>query len=300
MIILIASDIHASFNHLKTALICSEEHVGAVIFNGDIIPKSLFYNVNARQAVIIQRNYIKDVFIPEITSWKESRPDVNIYADFGNDDFWCNRDLMIEAENKGILKLLHNKVQPLTSEVDVVGYMFVPPTPFPIKDAERKDIASEPIGSVLDQKGIFSIHDGLTMRHIDHSESIENDLINLEKRIKSPFILATHAPPYGLGLDILPDGRQVGSMAIRAFIEREADSGRLIAAFSGHVHDSFENSGRFANEVCLRPIVNTGQMDNRLRYALFDLNTKKVVIKTSPLFDVTASGRGKHKNERHA
>jgi len=284
MTILIASDIHVSEYHLRTAMACAEEHkVEAVILNGDIIPKTLFNKVTATQALNIQKDYLVNSFVPEIKVWKERHPDVTVYADFGNDDFWINRNVLIEAESSGILKLLHNRVQSLTSEIDIVGYMFVPPTPFLIKDAERKDVSDSPTNHNIVQKGIFSTPNGLEMRYIDQSESIEGDLNKLAERINRPFILATHAPPYGLGLDVILDGRLVGSMAIRAFIEREADNGRLIAAFSGHIHESFDVSGRFANEVCLKPIVNAGQTDFRLRYALFDMMTRQVKIKTSKL-----------------
>lgn len=82
---------------------------------------------------------------------------------------------------------------------------------------------------------------------------------------------------------MLYDGRRVGSVAIRDFIDRHADTGRLIAAFSGHIHESFRVSGTSVHEARGRLITNAGQMEDRLRYVIFDLKTANVKIKTSRL-----------------
>jgi Icc-related predicted phosphoesterase len=270
MVILIASDIHAGPRHLATTLSCAEEHgAGAVVLNGDIIPKMIYRGkVDARHIVDLQREYLCGTFLPEIRTFKERHPDVSIYVDLGNDDFWCNRDLLLQAESERVLFLLHNMVQPLAPGIDMVGYMFVPPTPFSIKDAERIDRAGAPFEGDVRLKGIFSVPNGLEERFIDEDETIEDDLKELERRIKQDFVLATHAPPYGLGLDVLYDGRRVGSVAIRDFIDRNADAGRLIAAFSGHVHESFRTSGTSVHEARGRWIVNAGQLEDRLRYSV--------------------------------
>jgi uncharacterized protein len=250
MVILIASDIHAGPRHLATTLSCAGEHgAAAVVLNGDIVPKMIYRGkVDARRIVDLQREYLCGTFLPEIRTFKERHPDVSIYADLGNDDFWCNRDLLQQAESERVLFLLHNMVQPLAPGIDMIGYMFVPPTPFSIKDAERIDRAGAPFERDVRLKGIFSVPNGLEERFIDEDETIEDALKELERRIKQDFVLATHAPPYGLGLDVLYDGRRVGSVAIRDFIDRNADAGRLIAAFSNHVHESFRISGTAVHE----------------------------------------------------
>jgi len=284
MIILIASDIHASPKHLSTVLSRAEEHkAGAIILNGDIVPKTLYWGMSAREALLAQRAYLTGTFLPEIEAFRKWHPAIRLFADFGNDDFWINRDVIIQAEQENLLITLHQRVQPIAPAIDIVGYMFVPPTPFSIKDAERIDRTGAPLGRDVTLKGIFSGPDGLREGVIDHRVTIDQDLQDIEKQIGRPFIFVSHSPPYGLGLDMTYDGRSVGSLAIRAFIERQADAGRLLAAFSGHIHESFEVSGRFATEINGRPIVNAGQMQDRLRYALYNLTTRRVTIKTSSL-----------------
>ena len=282
MIVVIASDIHTNSRHLATTLSCAEEHgAGAVVFNGDIVPKSIYHGkMDARHMVDLQREYLAGPFLSDLGAFKGRHPTVTIYADLGNDDFWCNRDLLMQAEKEGILTLLHNRVQLLAPDTDIVGYMFVPPTPFGIKDTERIDRTDWPRARDVRLEGIFSVPNGLEKRSIDKKETIDHDLEELEKKIERPFILATHAPPYGLGLDVLYDGRSVGSIAIRDFIERQADRGMLIAAFSGHIHESFRVSGTSVNEARGRWIVNAGQMEDRLRYVVFDTKSADVRIKT--------------------
>ena len=285
MVIVIASDIHTSRRHLATTLFCAEEHgAAAVVFNGDIVPKSVYSGkVDARHMIVLQREYLRGPFLSALRAFKEKYPKVSIYADLGNDDFWCNRDLLIQPEREGVLILLHNRVHPLAPGIDIVGYMFVPPTPFGIKDAERIDRVGAPLEWDVRLKGVFSVPRGLKERFIDENDTIEQGLKELETKIMQPFVLATHAPPYGLSLDVLYDGRRVGSVAIRDFIERHADGGRLIASFSGHIHESFLVSGTSVNEVRGRWIVNAGQLEDRLRYAVLDLTTADVRIKTSRL-----------------
>lgn len=286
MKIIIASDIHVSTYHLETLL---NEAVTiraeTVVMNGDLVPMSLLRGMTAVEAIAAHRTYLKDIFLPMISRCRQRIPELQIYADFGNEDFWCNRDVLIEAETTGLIHLLHNKVQPLTDNLDIAGYMFVPLTPFMIKDAERIDNPDIPLAFDVRMEGVFTVPNGPEKRQVDRTETIENDLKALRQKITRQFVLATHAPPYGLGLDVLHDGRPVGSMAIRAFIEQEADSGRLVAAFAGHIHDAFENSGVLASNVNGRPVVNAGQRHELLKYALFDTETRDVIIKTARLRD---------------
>ena len=286
MNIVIASDIHVSTHHLATLLHeAVTVRASAIIMNGDLVPMSLLRGLSAVEAIAAHRSYIKETFLPTIGIYRRQVPDLQIYADFGNEDFWCNRDVLIEAETAGLLHLLHNQVQPLTDGLDIAGYMFVSPTPFMIKDAERLDHHDVPLASDIRMEGVFTVPNGPEKRRIDSKETIENDLKGLQQKITRSFLLATHAPPYGLGLDVLHDGRPVGSMAIRALIEEEADTGRLVAAFAGHIHDSFENSGVLATHVNGCTVVNAGQRHDLLKYALFDTETRHVAIKTARLMD---------------
>ena len=149
MMVLIASDIHSSPRHLATTPFHAEiPGACAVVFNGDIVPNSIDSGtVNARQVATLQREYLAGPFLSEIRAFKERYPNGRIYADLGNDDFWCNRDLLIRSEREGILTLMHDRVQPLAPGIDVVATCSY----HPLRSALR--IRSESTGVVRRLKG---------------------------------------------------------------------------------------------------------------------------------------------------
>jgi len=62
----------------------------------------------------------------------------------------------------------------------------------------------------------------------------------------------------------------VGSLAVKRFIEKWAVSGRLVAAFHGHIHESPWRTGQVWDDVSGVPCFNVGQKLKLLRAALFD------------------------------
>ncbi|RMG61547.1 MAG: hypothetical protein D6713_00125 [Deltaproteobacteria bacterium] len=133
MDILFASDLHVSRNHLKRLLSLGEEkRVDAIVIGGDLVPRE-GYHETIEEMVEYQRRYLKETFVPLIEQFKKRNPGVSLFLDMGNDDFAANRDVLEERDGD-LFHLLHMKVHPLTDEVDVAGYMCVPPTPFSLKD----------------------------------------------------------------------------------------------------------------------------------------------------------------------
>ena len=126
MKILYTSDIHGNNTHLFSILsIAEEEKVDCIIIGGDIVPHTL--PDMARVGILkTQARYLKDVFIPTRKNFKQIG-DVVIYLDLGNDDLIYNRKIL-EEHHGGLLNLLHFKKHRLTSDVDIMGYMIVPPT----------------------------------------------------------------------------------------------------------------------------------------------------------------------------
>ncbi len=61
-------------------------------------------------------------------------------------------------------------------------------------------------------------------------------------------VLVAHDPPYDTKADMLPDGRHVGSRAVREFIEREQPA----LCLTGHIHES-RASDRIGNTVVVNP-----------------------------------------------
>lgn len=67
--------------------------------------------------------------------------------------------------------------------------------------------------------------------------------------IPIPMILIAHTPPFGTRLDMLTDGRHVGSTAIRAFIEKYQPD----LCITGHIHE-----GKGIDAIGRTKIINPG------------------------------------------
>ena len=79
-------------------------------------------------------------------------------------------------------------------------------------------------------------------------------MINLPKADdKNKTIYVFHNPPYGIGLDVCADGRQVGSKAMIKFLENS----NAYMSLHGHIHESPRMSGLWYNvlgkTICIQP-----------------------------------------------
>lgn len=273
MRIIFASDLHVSRTHLPSLFTTSKERdVDAIIIGGDLVPRERRMG-NLREKIQSQREYLEGEFIPEVERFKEEKPDVAIFLDMGNDDFAVNRDVLKRREGK-LFHLLHMAKHPLTGEMDVLGYMCVPPTPFSLKDWEKPDTHKAPTTSdFFELSGVFT-SGTLRLGDLDLSsqDTIERDMDALSVMVDRPFIFVSHSPPHGSDLDLLADGEShVGSRAIRQFIERWAEEGALIASFHGHIHESAEVSGKARWMAGRVPCHNPGQSFGAMKYVTYAL-----------------------------
>ena len=279
MKLLFTSDIHVSRMHLSTLLsVAKKNAVQCIIIGGDIVPHELSHEKRIG-SVKAQREYLSAEFVPAIREFKERNPDTLIFLDMANDDYILNRQILQEHEGK-LLGLLHMKVQRLTEEVDIVGYMSVPITPFMIKDWEKPDTKEDPFpGANISLNGYSSISGKKEKYRMNPSsdDTIENDLALLSQRITKPFIFVSHSPPYGTDLDVLSSGENVGSRAVLDFVTRWAKDGRLLASFHGHIHESPAVSGSICTMIEGAQCINPGQAAV-LKYVLFEMEGIKVSV----------------------
>ncbi|MGD9223267.1 MAG: metallophosphoesterase, partial [Desulfobacteraceae bacterium] len=245
--------------------------VDVLIIGGDIVPHNL-PQAHAMGMLDAQAMYIEGTLIPGLQNLKAKR-DVKIFLDFGNDDFLANRPILEQYQGK-LLHLMHLQKHPLTREVDLVGYMMVPPTPFQRKDWERPDAKDIPYppGSRVRLKGYITGNGHIeeTVLDLDDNKTIEKDLALLSGRIDRPFIFVAHCPPFDTPLDMLSSGVHVGSIAIRRFIEKWSRRKKLVASLHGHIHESPRVSKSANTRINGALSINPGQ-DRDLQYVLLDL-----------------------------
>jgi len=267
--------------------VAEAEKADCIIIGGDIVPHSLpdFAGAGPLEA---QGMYLENVFIPAIRDFRLKR-DVPVYLDLGNDDFMCNRPVLEEYDGT-LLNLLHFKKNGLTDDVDIIGYMIVPPTPFTRKDLEKPDSPGQPFapGNDIVLEG-YTTKSGVleeTVVDLSSEDTIERDLGGLSENIDRPFIFVSHSPPYNTPLDVLYNKVHVGSVGISKFIKKWARKGLLIASFHGHIHESPARSGSISTEMegvlCINPGQGSG-VGAKFRYVIFRLAGNGVLRKADIL-----------------
>jgi Icc-related predicted phosphoesterase len=224
--VLYATDIHGNtLVYEKLFEEAKKDSFKAIILGGDICPKSQRKDTNA--AIQEQKDFLEKWLFPRIKELKQHLH-LEVFMLTGNDDFRAIVPVFEKGEREGIIKFLnHNKYS--IGDFFIVGYPFVNPTPFRLKDWEKGDFEPE------HSEGLRTVPEG-------PQTTIEHDLQFLRK-ISEPedTIYVIHAPPHGTKLDTTYGGQHVGSEAVKEFIEKE----NPYLTLHGHIHESPEVSGDF-------------------------------------------------------
>ena len=160
----------------------------------------------------------------------------------GNDDPRVLESSVYELVEQDLWVYIHNRSVDILSH-EIIGYSYVPPTPFLLKDWERYDVSRfvDP-GCIPPEQGRYSIP--VTEYEIQFS-TIQKDLEALtESRDLSKTLCLFHAPPYqstldraaldGKSIDHVPLDVHVGSIAIARFIAEK----QPLLTMHGHIHES--------------------------------------------------------------
>jgi len=173
--------------------------------------------------------------------------DVRFFVIMGNDDRRDLERLFLDADAEGILNYAHLRKVPF-GDLFVRGYSFVPPSPFRLKDWEKRDAPGKVPHMTIPPE------DGITTVGIDSSErknaNILSDLEVISDDDLERTIFLCHAPPYGTGLDMVGYSApgfdpHVGSRAIREFLEK----GNVPLSLHGHIHESTTVTGTWMDRV---------------------------------------------------
>ena len=138
--VLFVADIHGNQSHLDIILdYAALRHPSILIFGGDSAPKSKSKRTPQRQ-----RDFFVSKFFPRVTAFtsaqRASGYECKVFIVFGNDDFKGNyRDVKSLGEKHGV-HVLANDLVSIDDRLQLIGYSYVPPTPFKFKDWEKVDI----------------------------------------------------------------------------------------------------------------------------------------------------------------
>jgi len=262
--ILYCSDLHGKEDLYNKLLDFSlKGKIKAIVIGGDICPH---VHVDLELGIKYQRDFIEGFLFGFFKKVNENN--IELFIMLGNDDFRVNHDLLEKAEKEGLVKLLHNKLNKIYNK-NIIGYCFVPPMPFLLKDWEKLD----------DARSKQLTDPSMDIRTVEKDEgTIEEDLLRIGKLAKpTETIYVMHSPPFDTSLDVTGRGDHVGSCAIKEFIKRE----KPLLTLHGHIHESYEVTGKFMEKIGKTICVNPGSehLHDKLRLVVIDLDDLKIELK---------------------
>ncbi len=243
---LFVSDLHGKVNRYEKLFAYLEKEKPANLFiGGDILPSSVLHSFRAGE---IKPDFVTDYLASRFRELRDKlgKQYPRVFIIMGNDDPKIEEETLIEFEKQGLWEYIHGKVVSL-DQYQVLGYSYVPPTPFLLKDWERYDTDHTV------QPGCVKPEDGFRTFHTEENDfqiTISDDLKRLAESVDSErAICLFHSPPYHTGLDRVDmDGISiensqadifVGSKAIKTFIENH----KPLLTLHGHIHESSRLTG---------------------------------------------------------
>ena len=249
--ILYTADLHGNKEFYKKLIEKAKENeIKAVVIGGDLCPRK---TGTLEESILFQAEFLKNFFIPEL-----SKLNKDIFVIMGNDDFRVNETIL---KNNNI-KYIHKNRHKIFNK-NIVGYSFVNPTPFRLKDWEKFEDEKQEMPRQFHDEEIITIE--------KEQGTIKEDLDNFIK-LSNPkkTIYVMHAPPFNTNLDVINDGTHVGSKAIREFIEKH----QPYLTLHGHIHESPKISGSYIDKIRNTACINVGSRypENKLNCIMIDID----------------------------
>lgn len=277
MHICFTSDFHGSLDQYeRLGALLRAEQPDVLILGGDMFADGDEADPPGSQAAAA-----RELLTAQIDIWKHTVPGVLVACVMGNHD-WLRTEAAVRGiEDTGRLRLLDPRRPWSCGGLDFLGFYLTPPTPHWLKDYERLDGVDDPVpefGGDLraTQDGEASPVDAESW--FRGRPALEEVLAELAPP-PAPWVFVCHAPPFDTKLDRLPGVGPIGSRAVRRYIERH----RPLCALHGHVHESPEVTGAFADEVGGVVCINPGQSHEALHAVLFDSDRVRETLRHTVL-----------------
>ncbi|MCF7858716.1 MAG: hypothetical protein K9N07_05250 [Candidatus Cloacimonetes bacterium] len=244
----------------------------AVFIGGDLVGKSNF------SAGLDVNDFLKKYLTDNLQLLKNDLKDKypKIFVILGNDDPLSLVDEMENLTERGLINYVQQKKY-LFRNFQIVGYSFVPPTPFLNKDWEKYDVSRfTDVGAVSPEEGYRSKPVNTT--HL-RFYTIKHDLKELfSGEDLSHTICLFHSPPYhtdldradlvGKSIDHVPLDIHVGSIAIKDFILLKAP----YITLHGHIHESTRLTGKWRQKIGKTNSFQAASEHGECRIILLDLD----------------------------
>lgn len=264
MQVLFVTDIHGNKEIYEKVLAKTVlEQQDAIIFGGDLCPHQLGQDLE--RGIAFQRDFLQNWLVPKLEAFHAKNKEIQIYWMMGNDDYRINEKLL---QNNKAFSYIHQSKEKL-GNLFLVGYSFIPPTPFRLTDWEKVEFQGEQFPEKMEVNSVPR-----------EPGSIEEDLAKL-KKLSNPkkTIYSIHTPPFKTKLDMVHSGEHVGSKAVRKFIEVE----QPLLCLHGHIHESPVVSGTHLHKIGETLCVNPGSFkgltgnNNNAHIILFDTENPSII-----------------------
>jgi Icc-related predicted phosphoesterase len=253
MKVLYTSDLHGEtqlYQELLELSIASSAEI--IALGGDLLP-SFHPSKRYEDMIPNQRIFIDQFLLPFLKSILVTISVRKIFLIPGNWD--VGYTYLFREPIEGIIDL-SQKIHRLQNGYELIGYPFVPPTPFRPKDPEapwppQKNPSYIRVSEQPDHLLPIDPHVYLRERG-----TILEDLDRLIKPIdykKAIYIM--HSPPFGTKLDLIQGGKSAGSRSIKTFVE----GNQPLLTLHGHIHESPEISGTYMDRIGETISINPGQ-----------------------------------------
>ena len=259
MKVLYTSDLHGEihlYHELLSLAISSSSEI--MIIGGDLL-SSFSPTRRYEDMVPNQKVFIGQFLAPFFKRILETTSIQQIFLISGNWDlgyFFLFKDLPERIID------LNQRSYRLRNGYELIGYPFVPPTPFRPKDYEKMDDRKAPWPPQKNPSYIRSSDQTDQLIPIDPylflrgRETIEEDLGWLPKPLDPKrTIYIMHSPPFGTRLDLIQGAKSAGSHSIKTFIEKN----QPLLTLHGHIHESPDLSGTYLNRIGETLSINPGQ-----------------------------------------
>jgi Icc-related predicted phosphoesterase len=288
MMLLYTSDLHGEIYLYQELLgLAQASSVEIIALGGDILP-SFPPTKRYEDMIPNQKTFIDQFLLPFFRRTIETTDVKHLFLIPGNWDIAY--PYLMKQGIEGLIDL-DRKTCRLKNGYEIVGYPFVPPTPFRPKDYEKMDDEQSPWPPQKNPSFIRTSDQSNELNAIDphlylrSKETIQEDLNRLPKPLfPERAIYMMHSPPFGSRLDVIQGGKTAGSRSIRKFIE----SHQPLLTLHGHIHESPQLSGSYSDWIGQTLSINPGQfVSKKLHAVIFDMENVKKSLKHTYLADIT-------------
>ncbi|MGN6360696.1 MAG: metallophosphoesterase family protein [Thermomicrobiales bacterium] len=253
MKLIFATDLHGdTAAYAALADLARAEQATAVLLGGDLCE----YSRTAAPQLTFAAGPLRE-FLDELRAAR-----IGVVAIWGNDDRAALAGQLQDFAREGLLTLAGTTPQWISAlddpreRVAVIGYPYVPPTPFRIKEQERRDLAADRYQGRLPILVSAATPDDAPVEapddYLDRLPSIEDDLAAIPP-LAPPWIAIVHTPPWQV-LDLTSRDVRAGSRAVRTWLLAR----QPVLALHGHIHEAPDCLGRWAERLGATLCVNPG------------------------------------------